>query len=760
MRNKRGQVTLFIILGIVVILIIAIAIFLISEHRKKIDNKIYEEPYAARLAPIHNDIVFCTESLGKEAIVKIGETGGFLDINPLLYNYNSFYAYNNNALELFPDSGVVIPYWGYISDEPSCRDCAYIQNIPPLVGDKGETVQNSLETYVERNMISCLGNFSAYKADLEIKYEKLPVCNVEIRDENVFFGIDWKIEVKFPDKTIDTMSKFQGTVDVRLKKIYEYAMSIIFQMEMMDESRAFEYMTKDLISFYSFGGEDAVIPPISGPTTFEFGSPKMWLQMNVQDTLKNAVAETVPYMQITGTKDSFILFTNDSIKSNFYSNFQNVIYYDDDFSSQVRVRFNYYPIWPFYANVWPNGGAVILPETIVMKLWVLKVTTTKYNFYYDVSYPVLVTLEDDSAFEGEGYAFNFPFEVNLKNNNPYSNNTIKMEDFMVDEEEEDMGYGQRTVPVNISVINGYTNIPAENISISYMCINNEYLVGTSKITKTNPNAMIESYIPPCIGGYFYVDIEGYAEGTVFADSSLEEPIVLDFRVYPAKIINLEIRKKEFEPTNSDNILEVTDEYLAMLAENGEDVKVLDELKTTKYITSSEINRGWTLSSPEQPGESILNTDTDEEVILMMTEVKADGGLGNVVFFNSNSSENLISLVPGKFRLQIVSTVKMGEGRDMMNFTIPKRAMINNGDYSFINKTVIEKTMYVGGIIIDESTIGYITITPSDLHTKSSFIVYYPSFNLTDVKVIEDLSVLNLIQNVTESHPMNFMPTFE
>jgi hypothetical protein len=197
---------------------------------------------------------------------------------------------------------------------------------------------------------------------------------------------------------------------------------------MIEDSRAFEYFTKDIISFLSLGGEDATIPPVSGPTVFEFNAPTLWLQRNVQEILKNAVSETIPFMQVVGTKDSLVYYTNNSIENNFYANFQNVVYYDNEFASEIRVRFNYYPIWPFYVDVSPSEGQVIMPESSTMNLILMKLSTTKYRFYYNVAYPVLVTLEDDSAFNGEGYYFNFPFEVNLRDNNPYSNETIDMTD--------------------------------------------------------------------------------------------------------------------------------------------------------------------------------------------------------------------------------------------------------------------------------------------------------------------------------------------
>jgi hypothetical protein len=102
---------------------------------------------------------------------------------------------------------------------------------------------------------------------------------------------------------------------------------------------------------------------------------------------------------------------------------------------------------------------------------------------------------------------------------------------------------------------------------------------------------------------------------------------------------------------------------------------------------------------------------------------------------------------------------MGEGRSMMNYTIPERLSKVRGEEIVVNETVIDKSMYLGGISINEETIGNLVITPGDLQ-NNYLTIYYPAFHLTDVKFVEDLAVLGQITNVTESHPTYFKPVFE
>ncbi|MGV8169143.1 MAG: hypothetical protein ACP5N3_03750 [Candidatus Nanoarchaeia archaeon] len=730
MNNKKGQVTLFIILGIIIIIIIGVAMFLIAQHKKQLPNP-YEVNYDAKLAPLYNDVVFCMNSLGKEAAQKIGAGGGYLDTDPELYNYNLPLAYSNNALEIFPESGMVIPYWFHIQGAPDCKVCPVEYNIPVLEGSTGRSIQNQMETYVEKNLINCLDNFSAHKADMNIEYSSLPVCKVEFRDENTVILVNWTLAVEFSDGTkSDSLKFYSTTLDVRLKKMYEFSKSILFQMELMTDHRAMEDFTKDIISVYSFGTKDALIPPAAGPTLLEVSAPKIWLRSNVEEILKRGISETIPFVQVKGTKDSFVLFTEDPIEDNFYSKFQNTVYYDSEFSSQVRVRFNYYGMWwPLYVSVGPTHSEVIMPETNAIDLWLIRLGTSKYRFYYDVTYPVLVTLEDDAAFRGEGFLFQFPYEVNIRSNKPYSNDTIDLNEVYPEMTGgEDLGYEQRTVPITLNVINGYNGLPMPDIDVNYLCINNKYIVGTSAMY--NGNALIESLLSPCLNGALTVSSIGYSESLVNVDAVVDNPLVLDYKVYPEKNVTLEVKKRLFKPA-------------------------LDKSAFTNE--SDEVNREWSLEGDE----GIVSTMEEDEVfIFIMTEQREDGGVGAVEYIKSNESDRILSLVPGKYSIQLISTVQLGEGYTRANVTIPPRLIKADDEDVVINQTVLEKTMYMGGVTIDETTTGLFEITPQMLQTKSSLVVYYASYDIDEIYYLEDLNVLSMVQSASTNDPELFIPVME
>ncbi len=729
-NKKRGQVTLFIILGLVVLIIIGVALFLVNQSKKQQPTEsVYTQTYDARLAPIQNDITYCLQRLGTEATTKIGAGGGYLDPDARKYIYNMPIENSNNALELFSGSNMIVPYWLYIDSPPSCTTCSVKQAIPPLTGGSS-SIQGQMQNYINSNIITCMDNFSAHKADLEITYGP-PSSYVDFRDENVFLGLNWSVNVSFPDGTkSDSLKTYSSKIDVRLKKMYEFAVSVLYQTEMVQGTQNAEQFTKDMLAFYSFGAQDARIPPIGGPVVFETTAPKYWLLSDVKNTLKEAVSENTPYLQVQGTKDSFLYNDNDELGWNTYSKFNNVVYYNSSFESDVRVRFNYYPTWPMYVSIGPTHSEFILPESTSIDLWILKFGLTKYKFSYDIAYPLLVTFEDDSALGGKGFLFQYAYEVNLRNNDVYTNDTINLSAlYKPADQGVTMGFEQRTVPVTLNVVDGYTSMPADNVFVKYKCLDQDYIVGVSATDKSG-NAIINTSLPPCIGGAFMTSDPAYAESLVSMDTSIDQPIIMDYPVYQERTIELKVRKRMFEPT--------------VIIAKGNEAKTVD--------------RQWAMPLSVEAYAS--STYPDENYMLIMTEKRDDGSDGHIVMFESKNNLTNITLTPGKYAVQLIDTMKFcNDSCKMSNLTIPGRTITEKKTTTTINDTVFNDTIYLGGVTLDNSTTGEIIITPADLQ-KHKMILYIASYDPMNLNFTEDLGVMGKVQEAATLHPELFKPEFE
>jgi len=88
---KRGQVTIFIIIGVVLVgLILIFLIFRLNKDSSDSDKKITIDP---DLQPIYSYVEKCIRDVGENAIIYIGTTGGYYNIPEKATNYSVAYYY-------------------------------------------------------------------------------------------------------------------------------------------------------------------------------------------------------------------------------------------------------------------------------------------------------------------------------------------------------------------------------------------------------------------------------------------------------------------------------------------------------------------------------------------------------------------------------------------------------------------------------------------------------------------------------------------
>jgi hypothetical protein len=83
--------------------------------------------------------------------------------------------------------------------------------------------------------------------------------------------------------------------------------------------------------------------------------------------------------------------------------------------TNIDAGFSYLDWWPIYLNI--NDREVLGPRSTQGTDLLSFFGVNEYRFWYDVSFPVLVTLRDPDAFEGRGYTFMFALEGNIRDNN-------------------------------------------------------------------------------------------------------------------------------------------------------------------------------------------------------------------------------------------------------------------------------------------------------------------------------------------------------
>ena len=99
--SKKGQVTIFIILGILLLLTLILIIFL----RKELITFRPEEIIPTEKGKVENFITSCIEQIGDEALQRVGLQGGYIDVPSEIVNDHTA------RLQISPMH--VTPYWAY-----------------------------------------------------------------------------------------------------------------------------------------------------------------------------------------------------------------------------------------------------------------------------------------------------------------------------------------------------------------------------------------------------------------------------------------------------------------------------------------------------------------------------------------------------------------------------------------------------------------------------------------------------------------------
>ena len=134
--KKRAQVTVFIIIGI--LLLISIGILLYMQERKvpvKEEFKTVVEEIPVEFQPIKNYVEVCLIKTSTEALDKIGNSGGYTDLSK--YDIRSFRdkPTEGDSFRFFPENeNSAIAYWFYFKSGNECEsNCECSSKMPFLL---------------------------------------------------------------------------------------------------------------------------------------------------------------------------------------------------------------------------------------------------------------------------------------------------------------------------------------------------------------------------------------------------------------------------------------------------------------------------------------------------------------------------------------------------------------------------------------------------------------------------------------------------
>ncbi|MBN2567288.1 hypothetical protein JXB02_04350 [Candidatus Woesearchaeota archaeon] len=642
-KGTKGQVTVFIIIGIILLFSTALIFYIRSRITEETlaSEIIVTEKIPIQLQPIKEYVEDCVEIEAKEALKRLGEQGGYIDTSSLYLD--PFSPTESEGVEFFPGTGYIIPYWHYMTDDDSCfSNCAFsgAEAIPPLckptsgcIYDGPDSFEVKAEAYIEENLIQCLNGFQSFEEQgYTFQIEGDPEVNMNIKERAIDQEMSTvSVYMKFPVKVTrgDASTRVTEYYTTFESGIYDlYVMAIDLVQSEREECTFEEYITNAL-SFYQ-GFDAHQLPPYAEERIGE-SVDTTWFLDQVKGDIKPITMRAIRQMGFYGALN----FAWPEVEADQYEDMrqaiqdQHVVFPFDVFYD-ADIHAEYFDWWEPYLQINPNEGGMIKPDSQryngpgILAVLYQGLSTTYYNFMYQYSFPVVIQLKkrltDDSI-----YTMRYAIEVNIRNNQCLTRGSeLTLEapittTFICDEDV--MGLGDEMA---IKVTDKQTGQPLDNVSVMY------YVGPSCYLGVTDGNGSLETHVPDAFGGFISLSKDGYLEKRIH---SFDFSSTLQVELLP--FVDVNITYKTIDPT------------------------LLEQMQTVPSL-----QQGYALRA--QQGGTLYSNDS---VITSIRRVPADYSEGEhqlvTTYNNGTNIPSSIELVPGRYQVEALLFKKE------YNITIPE-----------------------------------------------------------------------------------------
>jgi len=495
--SKKGQVTIFIIVAIVIIGVI-VGFFAL---RDTIDVR----GIPSNIEPIYVNFLSCLEEDTLVGIDILESHGGYIELPE--FEAGSGYMPFSSQLEFL---GNPIPYWYYVSGNNVQKE--QIPSRIEMEEQLGDFITDKIkgcrfDSYYEQGFEISLGSLEEGETSEESK------AKVDILDNEVKVNLDMELNINRGENEEESFSIRNHEVSVKsdLGKLYESAKKVY---EYEQESLFLENYGVDVLRFYA---------PVDG---VEIScSPKIWSADSVFDKLQEAVEANTLALKSSGKKDDY-----------FSANLENQAGID----SKINVRFLNSKNWPNGFEVAPSEGNILMASPVGNHpgMGVLGFCYVPYHFVYNMRYPVLVQLSSSESNEGE--IFQFPVTIIIQGNKPREALDVSAVGSEGMEVPDLCKYKNTLIEVNTYDV----KLNPVETDVSYECLGVKCDIGKTSLTKP-----LRGLFPQCVNGFIRAEAEGFEDSkylystTSISDESESVEIVLD-RLYDLNI-DLKLDRRDY-----------------------------------------------------------------------------------------------------------------------------------------------------------------------------------------------------------------------
>jgi hypothetical protein len=409
MGKKRAQVTIFIIIGVIILISAVLVGYLVYRQTAKPIEEAIIVPEDVK--PVHEFITNCLYQTSRRGVSLLGQQGGFIYVPAIIKN--TYEA----SIWLDPKGNFLVPFWYFEGEDRT----------PTL-----NFMEKEVQRYVYERLDDCIGDFEAFEKQYDIveKEDKLP--SVTIAEEEVIVRMKWPLQLKAFDRTTG-FEDYVVRLPVKLKQAHEVASKV---MKYENEKMFFENFTIDSMA------ADPEIP--TDDMRFEC-KRRQWHLDDVSKRLQRILHYNLPLIRVENTdyppfaaKRKYYERLRDDREDMWedlsdgveeleppdYTPTDAIEYFKYRIEAGVepttlKANFDYMPDWGMRLSGVPNSGGWLKSSSgSGDRSMIGFICINQWHFVYDVIYPVRLTIKDNDAFAGEGFVFQMGFPVLVNDNIP------------------------------------------------------------------------------------------------------------------------------------------------------------------------------------------------------------------------------------------------------------------------------------------------------------------------------------------------------
>jgi len=707
--DKKGQLTLYIILGIILLFGVLLLSYYMNIYAGDDETRPVVIDVPVQVHPINNFVTECVKKTATDAFTVIGYHGGFMEAKDLYVN--EFDPTESDGLAFGSNR---IPYWWHMTSNNRCQGtCDFRSQRLPIDGPG--SVEEEIETYIENHLKSCLRNYEDFKVQgFDVLKEGDISASVDILDFETQVLVDFPMKIKLHDDEYD-IDQFYTIIEFDFKKIYQVATDIT-NLEL--DFSFFERQTMNLISAFSMGIQEDRLPPIS-EQSFEPGKFRYWFKSETEDRLKEILMTYVPVFNVYGSKNSNMFNSDDKIKQGIYRSFVVPSNTSLDLSN-MEVNFIYLDSWPIYFDISGRGisGEFIGPENAFFSFfsWL---GMQRYAYYYDISYPVLVEIFDPEAFGGKGYRFFFALEANVRGNHEMNSTYESIKDVPPMVGSMLCEHNQKVSNITLKVTDPVLDAGVDEVQVLYSCGQESCYIGVTEINSSDPTySYMRGGLPMCIGGHLNLNKFEYLSQDISL-TSLSDEHELTVALEPYRYINVTVMKKN-------------------LVDSGT----------------------WTLRDTP-----VYLLDNEYAIIQMTSDDFSTYGI-----YYGNTTQTTMRLVPGEYEIEIDLVFGLPTPYGQNSITIPEDKRCEGGslltdcEEVIMPKIVFNDTFIEGGISIQKNDSDLWVLDGSDLDSANQIILYAIAIPgegvVTDALTHDDMEVFGTKHKYSKEYRQEIEPEFK